>query len=142
MRYDKSYLDEVVETQGELFGKVEENIPEIDVADFITKYMTGKTREFIDNGQAYIMTMSPEELWDYFLEVDHFVPKRKGGIGGFAPDWVGRFYAYYQWYYEISSKELVKQIPAEFILAGYRGLHDLDLELAVKKVHEQICKAG
>ena len=47
MRYDKSYLDEVVETQGELFGKVEENIPQIDVVDFITKYMTGKTREFL-----------------------------------------------------------------------------------------------
>ena len=88
------------------------------------------------------MTMSSEELWEYFREVDHFVPKKKEGIGGFAPDWVGRFYAYYQWYYEISSKELVRQIPVEFILAGYRGLHDLDLELAVKKVHEQICKAG
>lgn len=142
MRYDKSYLDEVVETQGELFGKVVEEMPQVDIEDFITKYMTGKTRDSIDNGQAYVMTMSSEELWNYFRKIDHFIPKKKAGIGGFAPDWVGRFYAYYQWYYEISSKELVKQIPVEFILAGYRGLHDLDLELAVKKVHKQIDKAS
>ena len=79
MRYDKSYLDEVVETQGELFGKVEENIPQIDVADFITKYMTGKTREFIDNGQAYVMTMSSEDLWNYFSGSRPFCSEKERG---------------------------------------------------------------
>lgn len=29
----------------------------------------------------------------------------------------------------------------DFMIAGYRGLHDLDLELAVRKVGEQ-CEAG
>lgn len=41
--YDESYLNEVVETQGELFGKVDEHVPEIDIYDFIEKYMNSKT---------------------------------------------------------------------------------------------------
>lgn len=32
------------------------------------------------------------------------------------------------------SRESVKLLPVDFMVAGYRGLHDLDLELAVKKV--------
>lgn len=36
------------------------------------------------------------------------------------------------------SSEIVKLLPVNFMVAGYRGLHDLDLELAVKKVGGQI----
>ena len=50
------------------------------------------------------------------------------------PDWIGEFYAYYQWYYNISSAELVDKVPLNFLEKAYHGLHDLDLELAVKKV--------
>ena len=50
------------------------------------------------------------------------------------PDLIGEFYAYYQWYYNISSAELVDKVPLNFLEKAYHGLHDLDLELAVKKV--------
>lgn len=50
------------------------------------------------------------------------------------PDWIGEFYAYYQWYYNIPSSEVVKKIPVSFLMKAYSGLHDLDLDLAVKKV--------
>lgn len=55
---------------------------------------------------------------------------------GFVPDWIGEFYAYYQWYYNLPSAVLVKKIPVDFLIKAYPGLHDLDLELAVKKVGE------
>lgn len=138
--YDESYLNEVVETQGELFGKVDEHVPEIDIYDFIEKYMNSKTRAYIDQGQAYIATMSAGELWEYFQKEDSYIPKEGKAIGGFAADWTGRFYAYYQWYYKMTSRQVIEKIPVDFIVAGYRGLHDLELELAVQKVHEQIEK--
>lgn len=138
--YDKSYLKEVVEAQGELFGKADEHIPEIDVYDFIEKYMNGKTRAYIDEGQAYVATMSAEDLWEYFQKEDSYIPKEGKAIGGFAADWTGRFYAYYQWYYKLTSRQVIREIPVDFIVSGYRGLHDLDLELAVQKVHEQVEK--
>ena len=106
--YNGAYLDEIVETQGELFENVSEYAPGIDVKNFIEEYMGGKTREYIDRAEAYACTMDAEDLWEYF-----------------------------QWYYNISSRELVKLLPLDFMIAGYRGLHDLDLELAVRKVGGQ-----
>ncbi len=50
------------------------------------------------------------------------------------PDLIGEFYAYYQWYYDIASSEVVKKIPVSFLKIAYAGLHDLELELAVEKV--------
>ena len=50
------------------------------------------------------------------------------------PDWIGEFYAYYQWYYNIPSSEVVKKVPVDFLVKAYAGLHDLDLALAVQKV--------
>ena len=52
------------------------------------------------------------------------------------PDWIGEFYAYYQWFYNMPSSEIVKKISVNFLKKAYYGLHDLDLELAVKKVGE------
>lgn len=57
-------------------------------------------------------------------------------IEGFIPAWIGEFYAYYQWYYNLPSAELVKKIPVSFLKKAYAGLHDLELDLAVKKVGE------
>ena len=53
---------------------------------------------------------------------------------GFMPDWIGEFYAYYQWYYNLSSAEILQKIPVDFLKKAYAGLHDLDLELSVQKV--------
>ena len=47
------------------------------------------------------------------------------------------FYAYYQWYYNIPSAEVIKRVPIDFLKKAYYGLHDLELDLAVKKVGEE-----
>ena len=141
--YSEAYLQEIVETQGELFENVKEYVPDIDVKDFIETYMSGKTREYVDGAKAYVCTMDAESLWGYFKREESFHPKKGNPIGGFIPNWIGQFYAYFQWYYSIASRELVKILPVDFLVAAYRGLHDLDLELAVRKVGEQCgCDKG
>lgn len=139
--YNRVYLDEIVETQGELFEQISQYEKGIDVEDFIEKYMNGLTRSYIDKAQPYVATMDVYELWEYFQKTDRFIPKQGKGIGGFIPNWIGQFYAYYQWYYNKASVQVLKEIPLEFLVAGYRGLHDLDLELAVRKVGEQVYSA-
>ena len=134
--YSDVYLGDVVENQGKLFDYVANTYPDKDTEDFINAYMTSKTRESIDEAQAYVNTMDAKELWKYFLETDHYVLKQGNGLKGFMPDWIGEFYAYYQWYYNISSSEVLQKIPVEFLKKAYYGLHDLQLELAVKKVGE------
>ena len=135
--YSELYLEEVVENQGKLLDFVAQNFPDKDTKDFIQAYMTSKTRKWIDESQAYVNTMNAKELWNYFLENDKYELKNGKNIEGFMPDWIGEFYAYYQWYYNLPSSEVIKKVPLDFLMKAYYGLHDLELELAVKKVGEE-----
>ena len=134
--YAQSYLNDVVENQGKLFDMIAQDYPDKDTKDFINAYMLSKTRKSIDEAKAYVNTMDARELLRYFTSTDNYALKTGKAIEGFAPDWMGEFYAYYQWYYNMPSAEIIKKIPVDFLMKAYRGLHDLDLDLAVKKVGE------
>lgn len=135
--YSSDYLNDVVENQGKLFDFVAQNFSGNDTEDFIKTYMQSKTRKSIDEAKAYVNTMSAKELWDYFTETENYVLKSGKAIEGFMPDWIGEFYAYYQWYYNIPSSEVLKKVPLDFLKKAYHGLHDLELDLAVQKVGEE-----
>lgn len=132
--YAEEYLADVVENQGKLFDFVAQEYPDMDTEDFINAYMTSKTRKSIDEAQAYVNTMDAMELWTYFSENERYSLKSGKALNGFMPDWIGEFYAYYQWYYNIPSSEVIQKAPVGFLKKAYFGLHDLELDLAVKKV--------
>lgn len=132
--YSKSYLRQVVETQGELFDMFARRYPNSDTDDFIASYMRGRTRAAIDAGQAYVCTMSADGLLERFLSEDGYLPKQGIAMSGFMPDWIGRFYAYFQWAKEVSSAEALVAVPLAYLKSAYPGLHDLELDLAVAKV--------
>lgn len=132
--YSDAYLDDVVENQGKLFDFVAYTFPDCDTIDFIKTYMKSKTRKSIDEAQAYVNTMDAKQLWQYFSETEGYTPQQGKALNGFMPDWIGEFYAYYQWYYNMPSAEVLERVPVDFLMQAYYGLHDLDLELAVKKV--------
>ena len=134
--YPEDYLSDVVENQGKLFDFVAQNFADKDTEDFIKTYMQSKTRKSIDEAKAYVNTMSAKELWNYFIETENYILKHGKAMKGFMPDWIGEFYAYYQWYFNIPSSEVLKKVPIDFLEKAYYGLHDLDLDLAVKKVGE------
>ena len=96
--------------------------------------MKSKTRKSIDEAMAYVNTMDAKELWRYFSTTEKYKLREGEALGGFMPDWIGEFYAYYQWYYDIPSAEVVDKVPVSFLKKAYHGLHDLELVLAVKKV--------
>lgn len=132
--YSEAYLDDVVESQGKLFDLVAQTFPDKDTIDFIKTYMASKTRKCIDEAKAYVNTMDAKELWKYFSENEDYTLKAGKALDGFMPDWIGEFYAYYQWYYNMPSSEVIKKVPVDFLMKAYFGLHDLELDLAVKKV--------
>lgn len=132
--YSEAYLSDVVETQGKLFDLVAHTYPDMDTEDFIITYMASKTRKSIDQAQAYVNTMDAKRLWEYFSESEKYALKPGKALDGFLPDWMGEFYAYYQWYYNIPSAKVVQKIPVSFLKNAYYGLHDLELDLAVQKV--------
>lgn len=93
--YSKSYLDEVVENQGKLFDYVAMAYPTKSTEDFIIKYMKSKTRKYMDDGQAYVLTMDYKDLWEYYCQNENVDIQDGKAIKGFVPDWIGEFYAYY-----------------------------------------------
>ena len=134
--YSEEYLNDVVENQGKLFDFVAQTFPNMDIEDFINTYMISKTRKSIDEAKAYVNTMDAKELWKYFSDTEQYQLKDGEALEGFMPDWIGEFYAYYQWYFNIPSSELIQKIPVDFLKKAYYGLHDLELDLAVQKVGE------
>ena len=132
--YQEDYLNDVVENQGKLFDFVAQRYPDKDTEDFIDTYMASNTRKCIDEAQAYVNTMDAKGLWFYFTETENYHLKEGKALEGFMPAWIGEFYAYYQWFYDLPSAELLKKIPVSFLKQAYAGLHDLELDLAVKKV--------
>ena len=131
--YADAYLGDVVEAQGKLFDLVA-SFSNKDTEDFINVYMESKTRKCIDEAKAYVSTMDAKELFNYFSQNENYELKSGKAMEGFAPDWMGQFYAYYQWYYNLPSEEVIKRIPVSFLKKAYFGLHDLDLDLAVQKI--------
>lgn len=134
--YPEAYLSDAVKAQGKLFDFVAQTFPDKNTEAFINTYMASKTRQSIDEAKAYVITMDAQELWSYFVNTEGYVLPSGEALEGFLPDWLGEFYAYYQWYYNIPSAEVIQKIPVEFLKKAYRGLHDLELELAVQKVGE------
>lgn len=134
--YSDAYLDDVVENQGKLFDFVAQSFPDKDTVEFIKAYMASKTRKSVDEAKAYVITMSFRELWDYFSKTESYELKTGKALEGFMPDWIGEFYAYYQWYYNMPSSEVIEKVPIDFLMKAYHGLHDLELDLAVQKVGE------
>lgn len=132
--YSEEYLNDVVENQGKLFDLVSQQYPAMDTEEFINSYMISKTRKSIDEAQAYVSTMDAKELLSYFSKTENYQMKEGKALEGFMPFWIGEFYAYYQWYYGLPSAELIRKIPVSFLKKAYAGLHDLELNLAVKKV--------
>ena len=113
--YPEDYLSDVVENQGKLFDFVAQNFADKDTEDFIKTYMQSKTRKSIDEAKAYVNTMSAKELWNYFIETENYILKPGKAMKGFMPDWIGEFYAYYQWYFNIPSSEVLKKVPIDFL---------------------------
>ena len=109
----------------------------MDTEHFIVAYMTSKTRKSIDESQAYVNTMDAKILWEYFIKTDQYGLKTGNSLSGFEVGWIGEFYAYYQWFYNIPSVEVINKVSVRFLKQAYYGLRDLDLELAVRKVDKR-----
>lgn len=60
--------------------------------------MASKTLKCIDNVMAYVCIMDAYKLWVYFCSTENYVLKAGKAMEGFMPNWIGEFYAYYQWF--------------------------------------------
>ena len=134
--YSEAYLSDVVENQGKLFDFVAHTFPENDTEDFINTYMKSKTRKSIDDSMAYVNTMDAKELWNYFIDTEKYHLKKGKALGGFMPDWIGEFYAYYQWYYNLEFEQITDKVTITSILLMYQKYHEMDIRQFVYGLDE------
>lgn len=132
--YDISYRDEIVETQGRLFGLLALENRGCDGEDFITAYMKSDLRARIDRAEARPANMTAEELKEGFVRDGGYSFRPGESVDGLSADWIGQFYAYYQWANAVDSREVVDRLPVSLMRKAYPGLHDLDLPLAVERM--------
>lgn len=133
-RYPETYLKEVVENQGKLFDLFFDKYPNINFSEFLESYLKTDIREYMDEGQAKIITLEPSELLDLYLSQSHQLTKGENSDLGFFPNWAGQFYALYQWQRAITSKEALKKVPVKSLKRAYPILHDMELDQAVSRV--------
>lgn len=131
--YDELYLTQVVETQGKFFEKLQDDVPQIDSEKMMEAYLRSDLRRQLDEGHAFFLTLSDDQLKRRFL-ASGYVPEPGEPIRGFMPNWIGRFYAYAQWYFNVPSARLVECLSVANLTSRYPGAHDLDLRLAVEKL--------
>jgi len=136
--YNEAYLQEIAETQGAIFERLQDIAPKVDGIEFIRAYMKSDTRRYIDGGDVYLSTLGPGGLMEYYQTEDAYETRPGKPLRGFAPNWIGQFYAQYQWHTGIPSSEIVDRIPPEWLATAYPGLHDLDMSLAVQKVADEV----
>ncbi len=134
--YPIAYRNEIAETQGRLFARLARENPTADGENFISSYLASELRGRIDFADAIPANMTDSEIKQYFVEKENYNFQEGAPIDSIPADWIGQFYAFYQWETGLSSKDIVKRIPVKTMIAAYPGLHDLDMALAVTRISD------
>lgn len=132
--YNEMWVADAVESQGVLFAYVSRTKPDCDFEQFIRDWMRCIIRKDIDRGVTrYACAPGVELLEDFLQEEQYAWPEGVCRMDWDMAYWVGRFYSYSQWYWNIPSAELVELIPPALLGTVYPGLHDSALHVAVSE---------
>lgn len=121
------YVNDLAEETGKLFEYWAEKHMDMDA--MVTGYMNSRFRENADKRYAKFCT----QMWyDMAQQFDGI--KGDKAYDTVLCDWLGCFYTYLQAYTQKSSKDVIRKYPFETMYARSNVLHDLDMDLAIKKV--------
>lgn len=134
--YDISYRNEIMESQGRLFGLFARRNPGCDGEDFVTAYMKSGIRSRVDCAEARPANMTAAELEEGFIREEGYTLKPGESLDPLSADWIGQFYAYAQWKWGIRSREVIRKLPVRTMRIAYPGIHDLDMPLAVDRTEK------
>jgi len=135
--YSEIYVDDIVETQGDVFLLIREELPGVDEKWFIERYMHSNIRRLLDHANPKFAGMPAPELILYFIEEECGNEYKRGDAWwGFLPRWVGEVYAFYQWKYDTPSSQIIEMLPLSEMEIMFPTLHQAGLDTAVDKIHE------
>lgn len=135
--YPEVYIARIKKTQGKVFDKIRDELPDADEKWFIESYMRSEIRELLDEGNPMLAHKPSPELIHAFIKRECGGEYQKGkALEGFTAQWIGEIYALYQWQYNIPSARLIELLPVERMAELYIPLHQVGWDLAVKKIND------
>lgn len=136
--YDFVYLNDICQTQEQLFMQIREELPNVDEVWFVEEYMRSRTRHLLDEGNPIMANRYPNELIYTFIHNERGGDYKRGNEwGGFLPGWVGYIYSLYQWVYNVPSSDLISIFPLDMMERFWQPFHTICYEAAVEKLHER-----
>lgn len=137
--YSDLYVGEITENQGRMFLLIRDAYPKIDEKWFIESWMRSKTRSYLDIATPKWAGMMPLELANWFITEECDGKYKKGEEwGGFMPQWVGIMYSLYQWKFNVSSKQVIDDLPLEMMEQAFNPFHEAGDDVAVDKLRELV----
>lgn len=124
------YIDDLAEETGILFRHWADN--HLNMNLMVTRYLGSRLREYADKRYAQYCTKSWYEMADQLPNI-----YGEQAYDAMLCEWLGYFYTYLQGFTKKSSRELIDQYPFREMYRRSNVLHDVDMELAIKKVVEQ-----
>ena len=116
---------------GRLFADCQFEDRPSDALDFITKYMNSQLAAEMDKDLAMCHNWGQAQLLETFLGMESVKLHEGEYIDSEVLRWVGYLYRYWTWWLGASSKEIIKEVPAELACGVYIGLHTLDPKQAI-----------
>ena len=124
---------QLCDIQGRLFERsLEKNL---DSFDFIDKFMTSKTCEFLDMPYDRLQWAGEEYILENLQEETDINPADTA-FGKEEMFWTGYVYRYWQLLTGESSKDIYAQADAKQMNDCYLGFHALDVAMAIDNLKE------
>ena len=141
--YDELYMGDVAEAQSDIFYMIRDELPGVDERWFVEKFMRSHMRAMLDDGNPRYLNMPAPEMLLHFIEDECDNTYQNGEEWwGMLPAWAGFAYSYYQWYYNVLSKDLIERITLEDMERCYGALHQCGWEAAIVKLHDNVWEAA
>ncbi len=97
--------------------------------------MRSELRSEIDIGWPKAATLRALELLDrYVVEEGYQFRGEPENFSPMAAEWMGRFYAYYQWHWNVKSAWLVEKVSPRGLLRMYPGAHSKSMKLVIEEL--------
>jgi hypothetical protein len=137
--YDEVYLGDIMSHVGHSFLKIRDDLPGVDEKWYIEMFMRSDIRRLLDEANPFWANRLPGELVLDFLAEELCGEYRRGEEWwGFLPEWAGRIYSLYQWYYNVPSALLIDMLPLSKMETVYPTLHQAGELATVEKIHDEV----
>lgn len=137
-----SYIEEIEWEQESLFNIAWQN--NLDLQSFAENYFNSTIKDYVDMLVVRCTTMTGMELYEEFEKDELFsnvkVVNKEDRRHLWQYEWVGVFYVNLMLATFITTKDLIKTIPVQWVLDRINGLHDKDVSLVARQVVEDVYK--